>query len=145
MVSEKSEKDLDTAFTQRLDNFLIVSEDIRNLRVCVDVNLTFLSVIVDIGSEKNHIVHKIATILHLPLKSIQRVGIIHLEEEESLFLARFSIRIALTCKVFHEINAVRFFLGNRNSVSLDLCLERKKISLVFLELIGSKSRNDEIK
>ena len=71
-------------------------ENVLDLRVAEHIYFALLPVIVDVGRKEADIIPEIAAVLHPELESIQRVGVIDLEIEERLLLARLPHCRALT-------------------------------------------------
>ena len=126
MVAEETEENLDTPFAERLENLLAMVENVLDLRVAEHIYFAFLPVIVDVGSEEADIIPEIAAVLHPELESIQRVGVIDLEIEERLLLARLPHGGALTGTVLQKIHAAG--LGNLDIAPCHDSLERENVS-----------------
>ena len=87
MVAEQSENHLYSTLAQRLENLFVVVKDVLYLRVAEHIYFTCLLVIVDICGKKTYIIPEISSVFHPELERVQRIGVIHLEIQESLLFA----------------------------------------------------------
>ena len=143
MVAENADYHLYTSSPERLDNFLIMVENILDLGIAEHIDLTFFPVIVDIGGEKNHVVPEISTVLHLELESVERISVIDFKEKDSLLLARLPHCGTLARAVLEKVNAaVRGEFdsspGNSGLQWKNVCCLGNKFGIIGLGNLHSK-------
>ena len=132
VVAQDAEDDLDAPLAERLDDLVIVVQDVLALRVREDIDLALLPIVVDVVGEEHHIIEQQPAVFGLEAQGVERVGIIDLEETNDALLAFLAGGAALPGHVADQVDQMALILGGLDAVRGNHGLQREEVGRLFL-------------
>ena len=139
MIAQDAHENLDTALAQGLEEDLIVVHPVLGLRIELQERCVAVGMVVDVAREKADHVPQQTAVFELERQGVERIGVVRLEEEESLGQVVALVAGGHRSHVLDHVEAMALLEDH----ALGFEDHGKQITLACDEPVGNRDRHFE--